>query len=409
MYPSGHHNQGGTHPMETLTHVRLLQRTQILKEWRQEVNENSLFESTRHQIQMIMKTLLQDTLEQDLELQRERAPEPVYRNGYYPRTLHTQFGLIQDLRVPRLRYASFQTRVFERYQRFQPQVEDLMKDAFLRGVSTRKIGGLFETLLETKISATKVSRVCKKLNALVLAYHQRPLLDEYQYLVLDGITLKVRIRGKYVNRKVLAAYGITMFGKRELIDFKHVKGESKEAWEMFLQNLYLRGLEGRHLKLIAMDGSAGLKAACELIYPKARIQRCWAHKLRNVSNYCKVKYEKDCIADARKIYLAKKRSEALKRFKEWKSAWKNACPDAVHCLEKDLEDLLPFLDCPKSHQIRIRTTNVIERSFREVRRRTKVFSCFTNLESTERIIFAIFSYLNDAWKVKPLKQFTQFI
>lgn len=395
--------------METLTHVRLLQRKQILKEWRQEVNENSLFESTRHQLQQLMKTILQDTLEQDLELQRERASEPAYRNGYYPRALHTQFGMIQDLRVPRLRYQTFPTRVFERYQRFQPQVEDLMKETFLKGVSTRKIGGLFETLLQTKVSATKVSRVCKKLNALVLAYHQRPLLDEYQYLILDGITLKVRIRGKYVHRKVLVAYGITMFGKRELIDFKHAKGESKEAWEAFLQNLYLRGLEGKHLTLIAMDGSAGLKAACELIYPKARIQRCWAHKLRNVSNYCKAKYEKDCIAGARKIYLAQNRLEALKRFKEWKSAWKRDCPNAVHCLEKDLEDLLSFLDCPKHHQIRVRTTNVIERSFREVRRRTKVFSCFTNLESTERIIFAIFNYLNTVWKENPLKQFTQFI
>lgn len=396
--------------METLlTNVRLLRQSQILKEWRQEVNENSLLENTQHYVKRFLKTMLQNTLEQDLELQRERAPEPVYRNGYYPRTLHTPFGLIQGLQVPRLRYASFKTRVFERYQRFQPQVEDLIKDAFLRGVSTRKIGGLFETLLETKVSSTKVSSVCKKLNSLVLAYHQRPLLDEYQYLILDGICLKVRIRGKYVNRRVLVAYGITLFGKRELIDFKHAKGESKEAWEAFLQNLYLRGLEGKHLKLIAMDGSAGLKTACELIYPKAKIQRCWAHKLRNVSNYCKAKYEKDCIAGARKIYLAKNRAEAIRKFKEWKAAWKNTCPKAVHCLEKDLEDLLPFLDCPQKHQIRVRTTNVIERSFREVRRRTKVFSCFTNVESTERIIFAIFSYLNDAWKAKPLKQFTQFI
>lgn len=393
----------------TLTNVRLLGTTQILKEWRQEVNENFWIDDAQKQVKRLMRTLLEDTLEQDLELQRERASGTIYRNGYYPRSLHTQFGLMQDLQVPRLRNASFQTRVFKRYQRFQPQVENLIMDTFLKGVSTRKIGGLLSTLLETKVSATKVSNVCRKLNAQVLAYHQRPLLDEYQYLILDGISLKLRIRGKYVNRRMLVAYGITMFGKRELIDFKHAKGESKEAWECFLQTLFLRGFEGKHLKLIAMDGSAGLKAACELIYPQAKIQRCWAHKLRNVSNYCKAKYEKNCIADARKIYLAQNKAEALKRFKEWKAAWKKTCPDAVHCLEKDLEHLLPFLDCPKSHQIKIRTTNVIERSFREVRRRTKVFSCFTNVESTERIIFAIFSYLNDSWKEKPLKDFTQFI
>ena len=393
----------------TLTHVRLLEPRQILKEWRPEVNDNFWTDDAQKRVKMLLKSFLEDTLEQDLELQRERAPEPVYRNGYYARALHTQFGLMHDLQVPRLRDASFKTRVFERYQRFQPQVESLIMNTFLKGVSTRKIGGLLSDLLETKISATKVSNVCRRLNAQVRAYHQRPLLDEYQYLILDGISLKIRIQGKYVNRRILVAYGITMFGKRELIDFKPAKGESKEAWENFLQNLFLRGFEGKHLKLIAMDGSAGLKAACELIYPRARIQRCWAHKLRNVSNYCKAKYEKACIADARKLYLAQNKKEALKRFKEWKEAWKKTCTDAVHCLEKDLEDLLPFLDCPKTHQIKIRTTNVIERSFREVRRRTKVFSCFTNLESTERIIFAIFSYLNDGWQEKPLKDFTQFI
>ena len=393
----------------TLENVRLLRRSQILKEWRQEVNDDFWSAEAQQEVKRLMKSFLEHTLEQDLELQRERATGSLYRNGYYPRSLHTQFGLMQDLQVPRLRDATFKTRVFERYQRFQPQVENLIMNTFLRGVSTRKIGGLFETLLDTKVSATKVSNVCKKLNAQVRKYHQRPLLDEYQYLILDGISLKIRIHGKYVNRRFLVAYGMTMFGKRELIDFKPARGESKEAWESFLQNLFLRGFEGKHLELIAMDGSAGLKAACELIYPRARIQRCWAHKLRNVSNYCKAKYEKACIADARKIYLAQNKIEAIKRFKEWKAAWRNTCPDAVHCLEKDLEDLLPFLDCPKTHQIKIRTTNVIERSFREVRRRTKVFSCFTNLESTERIIFAIFSYLNDAWKEKPLKQFTQFI
>lgn len=393
----------------TLQNVRLLGQVRILKEWRQEVNDNFWIDDAQKQVKMLLKALLEDTLEQDLELQRQQTVEPVYRNGYYPRSLHTQFGLMQDLKVPRLRYARFKTRVFQRYQRFQPQVEEILQNTFLRGVSTRKIGELLSGLLETKVSASKVSRVCQKLNAKVRDYHQRRLLDEYQYLIMDGITLKIRVRGKYLNRKFLVAYGITMFGKRELIDFKQAKGESKEAWEAFLQNLFLRGLEGLHLKLIAMDGSAGLKAACELVYPAAKMQRCWAHKLRNVSNYCKAKYEKDCVAQARKIYLAKDKPAAFKQFKDWKTTWQSLCPDAVHCLEKDLDDLLPFLDCPKNHQIRIRTTNVIERSFREVRRRTRVFSCFTNLESTERIVFAIFSYLNNHWKGNPLKQFTQFI
>lgn len=392
----------------TLNNVRLLRQSQILKEWWPEVKENFWDTDARLKVKQLLKMLMEQTLIEDLELQRQTMTDPGYRNGYYPRDLVTQFGLIQDLKVPRLREGTLQHRVFDRYQKHQRQVDDLIQNTFLAGVSTRRVGDVLKQLLETKVSATKVSRVCLKLNAQVALYHNRPLLDEYQYLILDAINLKVRYNGKYHNRRVLAAYGITLFGKREMIDFKQAKGESKEAWESFLQNLFNRGLEGKHLKLIAMDGSPGLKAACELIFPQAGIQRCWFHKLQNVSNYCKKKYQQDCIRQARRIYKAKNQAQARKQFKLWKMAWQRCCPKAVHCLEKDLEQMLVFLGCPKSHQIRIRTTNVIERTFREARRRIRVFSCFSNIKSSERILFAIFDYLNNRWKAKPLKQFTQF-
>ena len=392
----------------TLDNVRLLRQGQILKEWWTEVKENFWDIDARLKVKGLLKMLMEQTLIEDLELQRQKMPAPTYRNGYYPRDLVTQFGLIQELQVPRLREGTTQNQVFDRYQKHQRQVDDSIQNTFLAGVSTRRVGEVLKQLLETKISATKVSRICLRLSAQVAIYHSRPLIDEYQYLILDAINLKIRYNGKYYNRKVLAAYGITLFGKREMIDFKQAKGESKDAWESFLQNLYNRGFEGKHLKLIAMDGSAGLKAACELVLPQAKIQRCWFHKLQNVSNYCKKKYQQDCIHQARRIYKAKNQQQALKEFKAWKKSWQRLCPKAVHCLEKDLEQMLAFLDCPKSHRIRVRTTNVIERTFREARRRIRVFSCFTNTKSSERILFAIFDYLNNRWKAKPLKQFTQF-
>jgi len=392
-----------------LQNVRLLRQRQILKDWWAEVKENFWEQDARMKVKELLKTLMEETLVEDLELKRAEMPDPVYRNGYYPRSLVSQFGLIEGLQVPRFREGSFSNRVFGRYGRHQSQVEDLIQQTFLAGVSTRRVGEVLNQLLETKVSGTKVSRVCLKLDALVERYHARPLIDEYQYLILDGITLKVRYNGKYHKRKVLAAYGITVFGKRELIDFKQAKGESQDAWESFLLHLYSRGLEGKHLKLIVMDGSAGLKAAAGLVYPRAQIQRCWVHKLRNVSNYCKAKHEEACLKQAKKIYLAENRKEALQEFKRWKETWERVCPKAVHCLEKDLEELLAFFDCPESHRIRVRTTNVIERTFREARRRIRVFSCFSNVKSSERILFAIFDYLNRRWMDKPLKQFTQFI
>lgn len=409
MYPSGHHNQGGIHPMETtLNNVRLLRQEQIVKEWLPEVKDNFWDGDARIKIRSLLKMLMEDTLIEELELARDKHIQVIYRNGYYPRSLVTQFGLIQELKVPRLRHGSFESRVFMHYGRYQNKVEDLIENTFLAGVSTRRVGEVLNQLLETKVSSTKVSRICLRLNAQVALYHTRPLIDEYQYLILDAINLKIRHNGKYHNRKVLAAYGITLFGRREIIDFKQAKGESREAWESFLQNLFNRGLEGKHLKLIAMDGSPGLKAACDLVFPNARIQRCWFHKLQNIVGYCRAKYREDCVAEARKIYLAKNKSAALKEFKRWKAAWQKLCPNAVHCLEKDLEDMTAFLDCPKNHQIRIRTTNVIERTFREARRRIRVFSCFSNIQSSERILFAVFDHLNNRWKAKPLHHFTQF-
>jgi transposase-like protein len=253
-----------------------------------------------------------------------------------------------------------------------------------------------------------VSNITRRLDSKAREFHKKPILDEYQYLILDAITLKVRQHTKYHNRKVLTAYGITLFGQRRLLDFVQAKGESFEAWEGLLNNLYSRGLKGDNLKLITVDGAGGLQSALSMVYPHIPVQRCWAHKLRNVSNYLKKIYQDDCIAQARKIYLAKTKHHATLAFKNWKKNWIKKAPRAVYCLEKDLEELLNVFDCPKNHWIKVRTTNVIERCFKEVRRRTKVFSCFTNRQSCERIIYAIFTHLNNQWKDKPLKEFTQF-
>lgn len=391
---------------------KLLPQSQILKDWWLEVKENFWQENAKQKVKILLKELMESTMAEEMTEELKRAPyhrkASVYRHGYYSRSLVTQFGLVGDIQVPRARGASFKTKVFKRYRRFQDIVEDLVEGIFLAGVSTRRVGEAVSKLIDTKVSHGTVSNITKRLDASVQAFHKAPILDEYQYLICDGISLKIRWGAKYHTRRILVAYGITVFGQRRLIDFRQAKAESQNAWESLLYSLYERGLKGENLKLIAMDGSSGLKAAAELVYPNAKIQRCWAHKLRNVANNCKKAYKEELVDEARAIYQASSRTRALAEFKAWKKDWQRIAPDAVHCLEKDLEELLNFLDCPKSHQIKVRTTNAIERAFREVRRRTRVFSCFSNLASSERIIFAIFTHLNNNWQGKPLKQFTQF-
>lgn len=397
--------------MET-TRGTLLPQSQILKEWWLEVKENFWQEDAKVKVKTLVKELMESTMQEEVTEVLRRGPykrkASVYRHGYYERSLLTQFGAIQDIQVPRLRGLSFKTKVFKRYHHFQDIVEDLVEGIFLAGVSTRRVGEAISKLIDVDVSHGTVSRITRRLDTKVREFHKAPILDEYQYIICDGISLKIRYGARYHSRKILVVYGITVFGQRRLVAFRQAKGESQSAWESLFYSVYERGLKGENLKLIVMDGSAGLKAAAELVYPGAKVQRCWAHKLRNVANYCKKAYEEDLIDQARGIYKACDRSKAIAEFKAWKKTWQRIAPDAVYCLEKDLEELLNFLECPKSHQIKIRTTNAIERAFREVRRRTRVFSCFSNLASSERIIFAIFTHLNNNWQGRPLKQFTQF-
>jgi len=394
--------------------VRLLPQPRILQEWWQEVKENFFEEDAKPQVLKLVKQLMESTINEEITVYsgaqwHERTDNRMnYRNGFYERSLITQFGTVDDIEVPRLRYGSFKTCVFRRYKRYQDIVEDLIQDIFLAGVSTRRVGAAISKLLDTKVSHGTVSRITRRLDSKVREFHKRPLIDEYQYLFLDAINLKIRYNLKYRTRKILVAYGITVFGQRHLLDFRQAKGESQNAWETIINNLYERGLKGKNLKLITMDGSKALEAAASLVYPDTPIQLCWAHKLRNVSNYCLKKYQEYCTKQAGKIYRQDNKTQAIIEFRRWKKAWENLCPKAVACLERDLHRLVNFYDCPKEHWIKIRTTNVIERSFREIRRRTRVFSCFSNMASCERIVYAIFTHLNNQWKDKPLKEFTQF-
>jgi len=278
---------------------------------------------------------------------------------------------------------------------------------FLAGVSTRRVGEVLATVTGEKVNPQTVSRVLRSLDREVELYWRRPLGDVYQYLFLDGICLKVKGVAGSQKRQVLCAYGIRLDGKREIISFRQATDESEAKWEAFLRDLYDRGLEGKTLRLIITDGCSGLHRALDTVYPYVSRQRCWAHKLRNVANKLPRRDQRDCIRGAALIYQAENRRQARKKYLEWASQWHKKRPEAVRCLEKDLDELLNFLDMPAEHRVKVRTTNVIERSFREVRRRIRPMSCFNNTASVNRIIFGVVSHLNRSWKEKPLSQFTQ--
>jgi len=214
------------------------------------------------------------------------------------------------------------------------------------------------------------------------------------------------------NKVILTALTRDRKGKKELIGFQIAEGETIENWRGFLVNLKSRGLKGKNLKLITVDGNPALLAALKEIFPFCNVQRCLAHKMRNVASKLKRSQKKSCMAEAKLIFTAPNRREAIRRFKVWKKEWEIEAERAVKCLEKDLFSCLRFYDFPSHLWKKIRTTNILERAIRE--KRTAYQSCcrgvFTNERSCNRITYGVTQSLNENWEKKTgntQNEFTQ--
>ena len=363
----------------------------------------------------LLKRLLEADAEQQMadylglkwhERATEEQPRVDYRNGFYERDYVTPLGIIR-LRIPRTRQRSFLPRWIGRLQRRAPEVAELIRQAFLRGISTRQVGRVIAVLTGEAVSAQTVSRLTRVLDRAVRAFHQAPLDDEWAYLILDGVWLKVRRAFGPQKVLLLVAYGVRPNGERQLLAFVRAKGESQAAWEGFLNDLYGRGLKGKKLQLAITDGCPGLARALETVFPRARHQRCWVHKMRNILEKVRRRDEKQVKADAQKIYRAANLVGARRAFERFRFHWRSRYPAMVRQLERDLEELLAFFHFPKHLWKKLRTTNAIERCFVEVRRRTRPMVVFTNVESVDRIVYAIFSRFNEDWKNHTLELFTQ--
>jgi putative transposase len=329
-----------------------------------------------------------------------------YRNGYYERDFVTRFGTLR-LRIARTRRKGFLPQVLQKFQRRAEEVSLLIREAFLRGISTRQVGRVVAILTGEAVSAQTVSRVTRDLDGMVRQFHEAPLEDDWAYLFLDGVSLRVRRPNGRKRVQMLVAYGVERDGRRHLLAFMRSQGESQADWEGLLNDLYRRGLQGKNLQRIVTDGCPGLAAAIQTVYPRVPHQRCWVHKMRNILEKVRRRDHDAVKADAQAIYLAESRGQAQTAFRNFRARWKQAYSSIVKQLERDLPELLSFFSLPKHLWRKLRTTNVIERCFVEVRRRTRPMVCFVNVKSVDRIIYSIFERFNLEWKNRTLKVFTQ--
>ena len=338
-----------------------------------------------------------------------------YRNGYYLRkSFQTAIGRIEGMRIPRCRKRSLIRALDAQLKRTRGAFEQKVVEMFLKGLSVRNIGPILDGLLGLPISSGQVSRLARQWDHLVAQFHERPLEDRYIYLFFDAIYLKRRSMPRLfkklserTRKVVLVGYGITADGVKELIGYRLENSEGQAGWRRLLASLRRRGLAGQAVQLVVTDGGKGLLAALDDFYPESHRQRCWFHKMSNVLTQLRKANLAECLKGLRKFYQAPNRRAAERAYQAWARQWARKEPAAVRCVEKDLDSLLAFFEMPARHRKMLRTTNAIERCFREVRRRTRSIGCFVNDKSLDRMIYGLFRFMNEKRAGKPCAEFAK--
>ncbi len=328
------------------------------------------------------------------------------RNGCYRRHLLTELGDI-ELTVPRTRRYS-PVEVVRAYARRTRQIDRVILAGFVLGLSTRKVGETLLSILGRPVSASTVSQVAKTLDTAVAAFHRRPLANRYKVLMLDGVVLARKTGAGALRRPVLVALGLRPDGKKEIIDFRLAASESAAEWEQFLTDLYRRGLTGEGLDMICIDGGCGLLSALPTALPDIPVQRCWAHKIRNVLDKIKKADQPKVKRALHKIMNAPNAPAARSAARRFAGRFAKPYPAAAACLRNDLDELLTCFRYKSLAERRaVRTTNAIERRFREVRRRTRPMGTFQDKTSMDRILFAVFTHENKSQGVSTPFLLTQ--
>jgi len=309
------------------------------------------------------------------------------RNGYYQRSLETTVGEITDLPVPRTR-GGHQTQVFQRYHRRRDELDAAMMGMFVGGVSQTKVAEVVETLTGSKASPSTVSRVFHSLEQQYEHWKRRQLAQRYEYAFADGTYFTVIYNGEGCKMPILAVVGIAPTGEREVLGFCVGDRENQQAWEDLLEDLKQRGV--KEIGLFVSDGNQATLNAISSKFAQAKRQRCVMHKMENVLSYIPNKQRDQVRPEVKALFYQSNREAADQAIAAFVEKYQKVYPTAVACLQRDLEACLTFYAFPKEHRKTIRTNNVIERLFEEVKRRShKMAAAFRNEGSCLLLFYAV--------------------
>jgi putative transposase len=326
----------------------------------------------------------------------QRAPEErlTHRNGYRARRWDTRAGEL-ELAIPKLRRGSYFPSFLEPRRRSEQALVSVVQEAYVAGVSTRKVDQVVESL-GLRISKSEVSRICAGLDEQVDAFRNRPLEGSYPYLWLDAKVEKVRDGGRVVRKALVLAYGVHESGYREVIALDVGEAETEAFWRSFLRALVERGFGG--VRLVVSDAHAGLKRAIAQVLG-CPWQRCSVHFLREALGHARREQQPMLAALLRPLFNAETGEQARELVGDALERLDKPLPKIAALLQEAEEDLLAFYDFPADHWAKLRSTNPLERVNREIGRRTDVVGIFPNDRSLIRLAASVVIEQNDEWLV----------
>ena len=313
------------------------------------------------------------------------------RAGHYKRKLHTKAGEM-ELKVPKLRYAKFETEIINRYRRRESSVEEALMEMYLAGVSVRRVEDITEALWGMKVSASTVSDLNQKMYQRIETWRNRKIEGAYAYVYLDGICLKRSWGGEVRNVSVLVAIGVGMDGYRDILGIVEGQKEDKDGWSAFLRHLKQRGLSG--VELIVSDKCLGLVESLGEFFPTARWQRCTVHFYRNVFSVVPRGRMKEVAAMLKAIHAQEDFAEASKKAQAVADKLDQMkLSKAAQKVRHGAVETLIYYHFPREHWRQIRTNNPLERIMREIRRRSRVVGCFPDGNSALMLAAARLRYI----------------
>ena len=318
-----------------------------------------------------------------------------YANGFKDKTLSLATGKVL-LKIPQVRGLEFYPSCIEKGIRSERSLKLAIAEMYVKGVSTRRVSDIVEILCGTEVSSSQVSRLAKELDAEVESWRASPI-GQIQYLILDARYESVRVGSQVVKQALLLAIGVDYNGERHILDTSVANSEAEVNWRAFLEGLVRRGMHG--LRMITSDDHSGLRAAIDAVFPGILWQRCQFHLQQNAHAYVTRKDDVPVVsADIRKVFNAPDYENAERYLNQLVETYQKTNPRLAAWADENLREGLSVFHIPENHRRKMRTSNLVERQMKEIKRRTRVVGVFPNSESLLRLAATLLLEQNDQWQ-----------